>query len=235
MEWLSTNSNIWTFGGNYLASLESYYNPLGLPAFTIRLRYPDGVTPSFSKGTAVQVTASPNVWDLTYNNPDWSRLLRDDQDLVEVLGANTTGVTSMEYMFCRCSSLTTCALFDTREVIYLSWFMDNCSSLLAVPPFDTSKVQYFVCSFIGCVSLDYIPFLSTDSAINVVQMFAWCKYVYSGALAMYNSMKNKGITDAHHYQTFYLCGCSTTTGHAELANIPVSWVGEGGYDWDEPD
>lgn len=234
MEWLSTNSNIWTFGGNYLASLESYYNPLGLPAFTIRLRYPDGVTPTFRYGTAVQVTASPNVWDLTYNNTNWNNLLSSDNDLVEVLGANTTGVTYMSSMLYHCSNLETCAVFDTRSVTLMGNIMDNCSSLLEVPPFDTSKVEVFQSAFIGCVSLDYIPMLSTASAVNVNQMFAWCKYVYSGALAMYNSMKNNtNITD--HYQTFYLCGCSTPTGHAELAQIPVSWVGEGGYDWDYND
>ena len=234
MEWLSTNSKIWTFGGNYLASLESYYNPLGLPAFTIRLHYPDGVTPTFRYGTAVQVTASPNVWDLTYNNTNWNYLLGGDHDLVEVLGANTAGVTNMGIMFTHCSNLETCAVFDTRDVTNMSNFMNNCSSLLEVPPFDTSKVENFLDAFIGCVGLRQIPFLSTVSAKNVTQMFAWCKYVYSGALAMYNSMKNNtNITD--HYQTFYLCGCSTPTGHAELANIPVSWVGEGGYDWDEPD
>ena len=44
-----------------------------LPDNTIRLLYKDGVTPTFAKGTATQVSQSPNVWDLTYNNTYWNR------------------------------------------------------------------------------------------------------------------------------------------------------------------
>ena len=46
-----------------------------LPPYTIRLKFTEGVTPTFSKGTAVQVSSSPNIWDLTYENTDWNNLL----------------------------------------------------------------------------------------------------------------------------------------------------------------
>jgi len=96
------------------------YNPLNLPPFTIRLLYEDGVTPSFSKGTGVQVSSSPNVWDLTYENSDWNRLLSVDREVLEVLGANTTNVTDMNYLFTNCSSLYSVPLFDTRNVTNMS-------------------------------------------------------------------------------------------------------------------
>lgn len=51
------------------------YNPLGLPPYTIRLKYKQGVTPTFSKGTGTLVDAEQNIWDLTYENSDWSSLL----------------------------------------------------------------------------------------------------------------------------------------------------------------
>lgn len=46
-----------------------------LPDNTIRLLYKDNVTPTFSNGTAVQVSQNPNIWDLTYNNRFWNRTI----------------------------------------------------------------------------------------------------------------------------------------------------------------
>ena len=85
------------FGGVYMRY--DPYNPLNLPPYTIRLKYEEGTTPTFSKGTAVQVSQTPNIWDLTYNNTDWTQLLyqhasvHSKASLIEVLGANTTNVT----------------------------------------------------------------------------------------------------------------------------------------------
>ena len=75
------------------------YNPLGLPPYTIRLKFRDGVTPSFYFGTGVQVSSSPNVWDLTNQNTVWTGLCSGQTDLLEVLGANSASVTDMRYMF----------------------------------------------------------------------------------------------------------------------------------------
>ena len=66
------NGNILKINGDWLKP-SSYPEPPEppaplLPDKTIRLKYVDGVTPTFSKGTAVQVSSSPNVWDLTCND-----------------------------------------------------------------------------------------------------------------------------------------------------------------------
>ena len=46
-----------------------------LPPYTIRLKFTEGVTPTFSKGTGVQVSSSPNVWDLYHQANRWNNLL----------------------------------------------------------------------------------------------------------------------------------------------------------------
>ena len=60
-----------------------------LPPYTIRLKYKQGTTPTFSKGTGVLVDSTNNIWDLTYENTAWIRLLQNHTDLLEVIDANT--------------------------------------------------------------------------------------------------------------------------------------------------
>ena len=110
-------------GEAYLGSVKVYgstppdpYNPLNLPPYTIRLKFNNGVTPTFSYGTAVQVSSSPNVWDLTYQNSNWQYLVSSQTRLIEVLGANTSSVTVMDDMFAGCDELTSLSLFDTSAV-----------------------------------------------------------------------------------------------------------------------
>ena len=145
-----------------------------LPPYTIRLKFTEGVTPTFSKGTAVQVSSSPNIWDLTYENTDWNNLLYGQTDLLEVIGANTTGVTDMNGLFHGCRSLTSIPLFNTSNV----------------------------------------------TAMNV--MFYNCYNVQSGALALYRQASSQA-TIPEHSMTFRDCGIDTTTGRAELAQIPSDW------------
>ena len=317
-------------------------SPVDLPAYTIRLRYRDGVTPSFAYGTATQVSQSPNVWDLTYESGSWRNLLKDDADLLEVLGANSTGVWRMDGMFNWCENLTSVAVFDTSACTILSQMFNNCSSLQSIPLFDTSSatnISYFVsgCTllttvplfdthnatdvsgfFYGCTSLTSIPQLDTSSATNmygmftgcthlttiplidcskatnmdymfngctsltsvpqldtssatsmesmfgyssivtvpllntsnvtnmyamfnncnnltsiqlldtssvtnVADMFSSCHNVTNGALALYQQMSTQTNPPTNHARTFYNCGDETTTGQAELAQIPSDW------------
>lgn len=225
------------------------YNPLNLPPYTIRLKYQDGVTPTFSKGTGVQISSSPNIWDLTYENSSWYQLLYWKTDLLEVLGANSTGVTTMRNMFINCSSLTSVPLFDTSSVTRMDDMLDGCSSLTTVPLFDTSSVtnmSYMLqaCSSLttvplfdtssvtnmtrmlfGCSLLTSIPLFNTSKVTNITQAFSGCVNVQSGALALYQQVSTQANppSSGNHYQTFKDCGSNTTTGSAELAQIPSSW------------
>ena len=273
---LSFNNNILSYNGNWLEipSVDPY-NPLGLPPYTIRLQFTSGVTPTFARGSATQVSSSPNVWDLTYSDYDWSIILGEQYNLEQVLGANTTGVTNMANMFyddtsltsvalfdtsavtghgaysmfCRCSaltsvplfdlssvtsmaemfegctSLTTVPLFDTSSVTNMNQAFSRCTSLTTVPLFDTSSVTNFSSMFNGCSALTAVPLLNTSSAGNVSNMFYYCHNVQSGALALYQQMSTQSTPPVSHANCFVYCGDRTTTGAAELAQIPTSWGG----------
>lgn len=242
-------------GAAYLGSTKVYssvqYNPLGLPSFTIRLKFSNGVTPSFGYGTGVQVSSSPNVWDLTYNSVAWDSLLGEQSYLIEVLGANSTGVTSMNYMFGRCSALTTVALFDTSSVVDIGYMFDHCSALTTVPLFDTSSATEANGVFRECSSLTTVPVLNTSSVVTMNNMFQYCSAltavplfntsnveqmsnmfqdcyaVQSGALALYQQASTQQYPPFYYSGAFSNCGRDTVTGAAELAQIPSRWGGTG--------
>lgn len=176
-----------------------YNNPLDLPPFTIRLKY--WMTPSqsqFKKGTATFVSAGPNnrtVWDLTYNDPNWSNILSGHYYLEQVLGANTKGVTSMSGMFIGCQSLSDdvpagsnysggITLFDTSDVVNMDYmFADNTSNyypsfqgpaISALPLFNTENVSSMKGMFKGGGMYGEFPLLNTKNVVNMDYMFADC-------------------------------------------------------------
>lgn len=197
----------------------------GLPPFTIRLKFKEGTTPSFSKGTAVQVSSSPNIWDLTYNNPDWVHLCSAKADLLEVVSANTSGVKNMHEMFYYCWSLTTVSLFDTSNVTSMEHMFSSCPSLRSVPLFNTAKVTDMRRMFYICRALTSVPLFNTSKVTDISGMFYGCYKVQSGALALYRQASTQATPPAIHDDAFTDCGRDTTTGAAELAQIPTDWGG----------
>lgn len=173
-------------------------NPLGLPPYTIRVKYSDGNNPT-GYGTKVQVSQSPNIWDITYETSDWQNMFRSQASLLEVLGANTTDVTSMYNLFYDCRALTTIPLFDTSNVTNMSGMLYSCGSLTTIPLFNTSVVT------------------------NMTATFMYCYNVQSGALAIYQQASSQANPPTSHSATFRNCGSNTTTGSAELAQIPSAW------------
>lgn len=87
-----------------------------LPPYTLRLRFKDGVTPAFSKGTGVLISSMLNIWDLTYENTDWSQILYNQRDLLEIIDSNTAGVVNMYRAFMFCYSLISVPLIDTSTL-----------------------------------------------------------------------------------------------------------------------
>lgn len=176
-------------GQAYLGSVKVYpsgpdpYNPLGLPQYTIRLKFNDGVTPSFSKGTATQVSSSPNVWDLSTANEtrpeDWSDLVRQQSDLLAVLGANSTNVAYASRMFDHCIYLTDIALFDTRSVTTAYSMFQFCYRLPTVPQFDFSSVGRMDSMFQNDAALTSVPLFDTRSCISFQYMFQHCTHLTS--------------------------------------------------------
>lgn len=170
------------------------YNPLGLAAGTFRLQVN---TDSWQGAqTATLVPGTTNVYDVQnfMSSTNWNKT-----SLVKVLGANTEGVTSVYMLFSNCSNLTETALFDTSSVTDFKAMFNNCSSLTSIPNFPT------------------------DSATQCNAAFNATVNVESGALNMYQKLSSR-ISDVSKYAgCFYNCGSNTTTGAAELAQIPSDW------------
>ena len=55
------------------------------------------------------------------------------------------------------------------------------------------------------------------------ETFYDCTKVETGALALYQQLSTQGIESSFHVRTFRNCGSETTTGAAELAQIPDDW------------
>lgn len=200
-KYLSHNGNLLKRGANKFI-YRNYTPGTVLPPYTLRLKFKDGITPTFSYGTGTLFDASNNIWDLTYENSNWRALLLNQTDLLEVIEGNTTNVTNMRNMFGGCSSLTNVSLFDT------------------------SSVTDMYNMFITCTSLTSIPLFNTSSVTNMNSMFFMCYKVESGALSLYLQASTQSIPPSSHSQTFTSCGSNTSTGRAELAQIPSDWGGK---------
>lgn len=211
------------------------YNPLGLPPNTVRVRTSNGNPPSKYKDTtyesATLVEGTTDVYDVYKSGTDFSRLLGNagghNNNVVEVLGANTTGITNMEGMFLYCTVLRTVPLFDTTNVTSMNSMFSNCGSLTSVPLFNTANVTNMGSMFYSCSALTSVPLLNTSKVTGMGSMFMNCVSVESGALALYTQASGQATPPSNHYRTFYICGRDTTTGAAELAQIPSSWGGTG--------
>lgn len=177
------------------------YNPLGLPPYTIRVKYATGKTPTMGDSQTL-VDATENIWDITKNSTRWNQLFQTkySNEVLQVLGANTSDVTAMSGLFDLQSNLTNVAVFDTRNVTDMSSMFYKCTALTAV------------------------PLLPTDSCEIMGLIFMNCYNVESGALAFYQQASSQASVRSYP-MAFTDCGKNTATGAAELAQIPASWGG----------
>ena len=114
--------------------------------------------------------------------------------------------------------VTTNKLTDVEQMFY------GAANLLEAPYFETSGVTNMKSILYVCKSIKSIPLYHTDSVTNVDTAFGGCFLVETGTLAMYQQLSS--LTNIpHHTSTFTNCGRDTTTGAAELAQIPKSWGG----------
>lgn len=174
------------------------YNPLGLPSGVFRIQ----VNTDTWQGaqTATLVPGTSDTYDVQdfLSTTNWNK-----SSAIKILGANTTGVTSMRFTFSNCTNLTEVSLFDTTACTSIESMFAGCSSLISIPLFNTSNVTVMVMTFSGCVN------------------------VQSGALAIYQQASSQANPPSAYSGCFSNCGRDTVTGAAELAQIPSSWGGTG--------
>ena len=183
----------------------------------------------------------------TSNVTDMTEMFSECTSLESVPLFDTSNVTDMSYMFAACTSLKYVPLFDTSSVAYMSSMFYGCLSLKSVPLFDTSSVDSMTYMFNGCTSLESAPLFNTSSVTTMLNMFngcssltsiplfntanvtdmasmfQGCENVETGALALYQQASTQATPPSSHSKTFRDCGSNTTTGAAELAQIPNDW------------
>lgn len=176
------------------------YNPLGLPPYTIRCKFAAGYTPDMGDSQTLHDEAE-NIWDITKNAADWTRLFKENTQLLEVIGANTTNVTVLAGTFTNCTSLTSICLFDTQNVTsFYSTFNENTALRSVIPAYDLG------------------------SAENVSYMFFECFNIQGGIVDFYQrAWKNTKLrSPIAHNATLKQCGKNTSAA-AELEQIPDTW------------
>ena len=219
-----------TVGGKALSYVSDYdpYNPLGLPSYTARVQFADGVTPAYRSGhevTLSQVSSSPNVWDVTYSDPDWSFMfqsvngwLENFSYITKFLGANTTGVTNMSYMFGQQYYLTEVGLFDTSSVTSMDGMFSNCPLLSTVPTYNTSNVTDMTCMFLSCSALTALPQYNTSKVTEMEGICYGCTSLASVPLIDTSKVKNErynvGVSGM-----FRDCSSLTSVANLSLASL----------------
>ena len=227
---LTFNGKFMSRGLNKVLGYESApdYNPLGLPPYTLRVRYAEGTSPNvtYSGATAVEVTGQPNVWDITLESSDWSQMFaigpnayQSNANLLEVLGANSTGVTDMHDLF-QSTSITTLPLFDTTQVTDMHWFVGQCLSLVSFPAFDCSHVTNMNNMFRGDTSLVTVEFNDTRNVTAMGSMFRGCT-----ALRSVQGLNTAAAT----VMDFLFSGCTSLE---DIPTLDLSGVTNASYMFD---
>jgi surface protein len=93
---------------------------------------------------------------------------------VDINYSVTSSVTTMQYMFRYCYSLTSVPLFDTSNVTNISYMLQRASALTSVPLFDTSNVTNMTGFLRDCYSLTSVPLFDTSSVTTMSNMFLSC-------------------------------------------------------------
>lgn len=102
-------------------------------------------------------------------------------------------------------------------------FAGGCPWLTTVDLFDTSGVTNMYGFFWGCQRFSYIPLFDTSKVTDIANAFHDTPRVNGGALALYTQASSQTTPPSSHTDTFDGCGRLTTTGAAELAQIPDEW------------
>ena len=183
-----------------------------LPSHTIRCKFSSGYTPTMGD-TQTLVDAQDNVWDIYKASNDWTILFQNVTDLLEVIAANTTGVTSMERMFSGCSNLTSVPLFDTSSCTSMAAMLYECSRLTSLPALNTASVTNMGAMLYGCSRLTSLPALNTANVTNMVNMLNGCS-----SLVSLPALNTANVTTMRRM----LYGCSSLTSLPTLNTANVT-------------
>lgn len=206
--------------------------------------------PDLSGNGLIWTHVADDVYDFHYDNADWGyrrtsfgngglfnlygyksgsgTVFPMTKHQFDVLDMDMTGVTNVSYLFNSAWSVQNIfSIRNTSSVTNFSNFLfhNRQIAIPSIPLFDTSSATDMSGMFQACSSLKSIPLFNTGNVTKVSSMFSGCRNVESGALALYQQMSSQTTPPASYSYCFTNCGSNTTTGAAELAQIPTSWGG----------
>lgn len=195
-----------------------------LPAYTLRLKYNDGVVPTIvnNKGTLTQVSSSPNIWDWTYENSNWNGAgqlspvpnfnhynLNDSDKVIEIIAGNITDVTNLSFTFGFNPNITTIPLIDTSNVTTMQGTFQHSYNITSLPALDTHNCTNFTDMMCALLTGDASPYYrsnlrrlpdfdisSVSSNSGIGGMWRGCSNVISGTdiTREYNKLSSKFST-----------------------------------------
>ena len=124
----------------------------------------------------------------------------------------TSDVTNMEYMFYRCSQLTSVPLLDTSKVTTMYSMFSYCSQLTSVPLLDTSNVTSMYNMFSYCSKLTSVPLLDTSKVTIMDSMFSYCSKLTSVPLLDTSNVKSM-------HEMFSQCTRLTSVPSFDTSNV----------------
>jgi hypothetical protein len=137
---------------------------------------------------------------------------------------NTSKVKNWDNAFAYCSALDfdNFPQLDTSRAESMSATFRQ-TNIPSIPSWlDTSGVTSFSQMFYGCEALGRITAMDMENAQNVDEMFCDCYHVSTGALQLYQYLSGiSGISS--HNRCFHYCGIHSSSGEAELDQIPDDW------------
>lgn len=130
-----------------------------------------------------------------------------------------------EGMFIDCTSLTTVPAYNTAVLNITTRMFLRCRALTHIPLTDFSMATDTHQMFNGCSGLLEIADLTLGAGriTDDSEMFRDCVNVATGITRVYDKLVAAQGSTYYHWGTFMNCGTNSTTGSAELANIPSSW------------
>lgn len=229
--WLNYGGKGLKFGSGIKVSVPAGLPPIGQKTVRFDFKYdhfdPTALTDYGSLG-ATWTHVEDDIYDFYYDNANWGArrfasgatgglfnayaykgdsfyIYPMTQHQFDVLDMDLTDVTDVSSLFNSAwTAKKILSIRNTSSVTNFSYFIGHNSRMINIPN---------------------IPFFDTSSATNVSYMFIGCRNVESGALAMYQQMSTQANPPSTYNNCFTKCGSATTTGAAELAQIPTSWGG----------
>ena len=201
-------------------SFADMYNPYNLPNKTLRVKVIDGFVPSVGEASYTLVDEDENIYDVYSNSNDWSGVNTNSWKVI--LGGNLSTVTTLprlEYA----SNLIRIESLDLSGATDLNYFLNNNTTIESVKNINTTNITNMYSAFNGCTSLKKLPMFDVSKVTLAIYTFRNCINAETGIIDMYQVLSNKSISVQKHISTFTNCGTSTTTGAAELAQIPSDW------------